>query len=207
MHAKRATLASAIAVMSLGSTGGPTWAQTICWEWELVDTAGNTGFVDGGESAILKLWGSFDPINHGFAQAGPYDITGDTEWANGTVDAFSNDLFFSVGFGTLGAGNSITGIENFQLNELFNSGYRDENPIQVYTIEWTPDRYEGQFATITNSSPDAYVYTNDLGASELYTGDPDCGAITFQILPAPGGMAVFGLGLLTCGCLRRRSRC
>lgn len=197
MYTIRTAGASAAAIVGLAAAAGPAAGQTICWYWDLVDTAGNVGFVDVGESAHLALWASFDPINHGFSQAGPYNITGDAEWANGTVDAFNNLLFLIYGYGTLGSGNNIAGIENFQLNELFNPGYRDENPIQLYSIEWTPDRYAGQFATITNNAPDAYIYTNGLGSSVLYSGDPDCGPFTFQVLPAPGGLALLGIAMLT----------
>ena len=149
-----------------------------------------------GESAILTLWGDFDPAGHGFAQAGPYDITGDAEWAAGAVNDFANLLFFSTGWGTLGSGNSITAIQNLQLSELFNPAYRDENPILLYSIEWTPDRYEGQFATITNNAPDAHIYIDAVGHSVLYAGDPECGSVTFQVLPAPGGLSLVGLALL-----------
>jgi hypothetical protein len=196
MHTTRTLGASAAAALGLAAAAAPAQDNLICWSWELVDTAGNVGFVGEGESALLTLWGSFDVPNHGFSQAGPYDITGDAEWAGGTVDAFTNLLFFSVGYGTLGTGNGITAIENFQLNELFNSDYKDANPIPLYSIEWTPDRYAGQFATITNGAPDAYIYTNELGSSVLYAGDPDCGPFTFQVLPAPGSLALLGLGAL-----------
>lgn len=201
MYGQQAVLASVSAVIGLAAC--PTRAQTVCWYWELVDTAGNSGFVDVGESASLTLWASYDPDNHGFAQAGPYDITGDTEWADGTIDVFNNLLYFIRGFGTLGSGNSITSIENFQLIGMFNPDYNSANPIPLYSIEWTPDRYEGQFATITNDAPDAYIYKNDLGNSDLYTGDPDCGPFTFQVLPAPGSMAVLGLALLMFNSKRR----
>ncbi len=193
----------AVAVLGFAGAIGAAQGQTVDWSWEVRDTAGNTGFVDVGESAVLTLWAGFSPTRHGFAQAGPYDITGDAEWGAGTVDSFTNRLFFSAGAGTLGSDNAITAIQNLQLCRLFNPGYRGENPILLYSIEWTPDRYEGQFATISNGAPDAHIFINAAGTSVLHSGEPGTGQVTFQVLPAPSGVALLGPALLA---LHRRRR-
>lgn len=199
----RTTKRAFVTVAAIGLAAGASAQDgTLCWYWDLIDTAGNVGFVDVNESARLTLWVGFDPPNHGFAQGGPYDIVGDAEWAAGSIAHFDNLLFFVTGFGTVGAGNSITNVESFQLAEFFNPDYNADNPIPLYFIEWTPGRYAGQFVTITNGSPDGFIYTNDLGSSVPYAGDPSCGSFTFQVVPAPGSVALVGIAAFAT--LRRR---
>jgi|GEM_PF-1724576 len=168
---------------------------TVCWHWELIDTAGNVGFVVPGAQAYLTLWAQFDPPNHGFAQAGPYTISGDAEWQAGTVFGHDNRLWFLSGHGDLNPDESITGVENFQLPELFNTDYVADNPVLLYSIWWQPDRYQNQWVTITSGAPDAYIYTNDFGSSLLHHGTC-AGTYTFQVIPTPGCLGLLAACLL-----------
>ena len=158
MRATRRTWAAAAAAVGLAAGAAAQQHGTICWFWTFEDTAGNTDRVHPGESALLTLWAGFDPPNHGFAQAGPYDIRGDAEWSAGSIDDFENLLFFQSGFGTLQADNSITDIHNFQLPQFFNPDYDNSNPIDLFTIQWTPNTYKWVFATLDNGAPDVQLF-------------------------------------------------
>ncbi len=200
MHSMHAMPAAAAAACLAANAAAQT--PTVCWYWEVMDTAGNVGFVVPGAQAYLTLWAAFDPPNHGFAQAGPYTISGNAEWQAGTVFGHDNRLWFTSGHGDLNPDESITGVENFQLPELFNTDYIADNPILLYSIWWAPDRYEGQWVTVSNGAPDAFIYTNAFGSSVLYQGSC-AGTITFQVVPTPGCLTLLALGGLA-GTLRRR---
>ena len=204
------------AVLLLATTSAPAAsAQVATWFWTVSDTGNGDGIIEPDESALLTLWMAFDPPNHGFSLAGPYDIVGDDAWMDGVIrDAdrtkrwpdggFDNLLFFDVGanlgFGDLQADNSITGIEHFQLSEFMGPNYNRDNPIALFFLEWTPGSYDPRAVTIDNGGPDAYIYTDHMGENILYRGTG--GSVTFQVVPSPAAGPLLALAAL--GVCRRR---
>jgi hypothetical protein len=169
--------------------------------WTVGDTGNNDGVIDVGESALLDMWAQMDPGAVGFAGS-IYDISGDGEWAAGTLDSYDNLLDALTNDGTLGGGNSITNIESFQLPPLFNPNFDASNPIHLYSMRWTPTSYAGQ--SVSGSSGNHLnfdVYTDDFGTSVPYTGDVS--GFTFRVAPAPASVALLGLGGLVAGRRRR----
>jgi len=191
-------LASLIAVAGIAAAAAAQGTMT--YSWTVEDSAdGDASIING--SAILSLYATMDPAATGFAGS-IYDVTGDAEWAAGTVDSYDNLLDALTDDGTLGGDNNITGIESFQLPPLFNPLFDGSNPIKIYSVTWTPASYAGQTVNVadTNHLNDD-VYLDDFGSSVGYDGV--YGSATFTVAPAPASVALLGLGGLLAGRRRR----
>jgi hypothetical protein len=106
---------SAVVVLALGASFAR--ADVATWFWTVSDTENGDGLIEPGESALLTLSVGFDPGATGFATAGPYTISGNTEWGRGTVEHRANLLDHEglFGNGSLDdATNTISGISHLQ---------------------------------------------------------------------------------------------
>ncbi len=164
--------------------------QVMQFEWTLSDTGNGDGHLEPGESLIATLWASMDPGQVGFAGS-IFEINGNGEWQEGTIESYDNKLDSLTDDGQLQADNSITGIEAFQLPPAFNGDFISDNPIEVYEIVWRPlnDVYFFvEWGTLLHLNGD--VYTDDFGTSVPYEVVPGRASIA---IPTPGGVALLGL--------------
>jgi hypothetical protein len=185
----------------LGVAGLASAQGTMTITWDVSDTGNGDGVVEPGESAVATMYAAMDPGATGFAGS-IYDIAGDALWQAGTLNSYDNFLDALTNDGTLGAGNSITGIESFQLPPLFNPNFDASNPIALYQVVWTPADYTAALVGFGSQNHLNFdVYTDDFGTSVPYTGDVFPGII--KVIPAPASLAVLGLGGLVAGRRRR----
>ena len=189
----------AIAAAALGQ-------GTMTFSWTTDDTGDGDGVIAPGESAVLTLWAEWDPRQIGYAGT-IFDIIGNSDWQLGTISSYENLVdSLGTGPGTLHAANSITGIQSFQLPPFFNPQFRDEHPLAIYQVEWTPQDYQVYWVEFTSTNHlHASVYTDDLGASEEYDIEVFGGRIA--IVPGPASAAVLaGAGLIAFPPRRRSGR-
>lgn len=191
-----------IAAMALCGLAGLASAQGVMTiTWAASDTGDGDGVVEPGESAVMTMYAQMNPGETGFAGS-IYAIGGDADWAAGTLVSYDNLLDDLTDDGTLGAGNTITGIESFQLPPLFNPFFDASNPIALYSLVWTPADYGSRTVTFGSTNHLNFdVYTDTSGTSVAYTGEVFPGLI--KVIPAPASMALLGLGGLL-GVRRRR---
>lgn len=190
-----------LSVILLSAAAPAALAQgTMSFSWSATDTGNGDGIVEPGERAVLTLWAFMDPDqsgNQGGYAGSIFDIAGDPEeWQRGTVHRYEN-LVDSVntGPGDLNADNSIRGIESFQLPVFFNPHFDPSNPIAIYRIEWTPAHYRWRQVQVwSGNHQNASVYVDTFGTSVEY--DPVDWVFTMQVVPAPGGLALLGVGLV-----------
>lgn len=191
-----------LTTVALGALAGLASAQVMTITWDITDTGDADGVITPGESAVLTMFAEMDPMQVGFAGA-IYGIGGDADWQAGAIGSYQNLVdSLNTGPGTLGAGNFITNIQNFQLPPFFNPNFDASNPIALYKIVWTPADYTPKnvgFGSIDHVNFD--VYTDDFGTSTGYQGDVYSGLI--KVIPAPASAALLGLGGLV-GVRRRR---
>ncbi|MCC7387460.1 MAG: hypothetical protein IT431_01700 [Phycisphaerales bacterium] len=174
---------------------------TMTFSWTVGDTGDSDGVIVPGESAVLTLWAQWDPRQIGYAGS-IFDIVGNADWQLGTISNYENLVdSLDTGPGTLHGDNSITGIQSFQLPPLFNPQFRDDYPLAIYRLEWTPQEYEVYWVEFTSANHlHGSVYTNDFGSSEEYQLEVLGGRIV--VVPGPGGLAVLGVAGLA-GARRR----
>ena len=187
-------LASLIAVAGIAAAAS---AQTITYSWTVSDTE-----LSPGESAVLTLWATMDPMPAvGFAGS-IYDIMGGANWDTGTISGATNLVdSLATGPGTFEANNDITGIEAFQLPPFFNPSYDASNPIALYELTWTPNDYTARTVDVGDANhQNNDVYVDTFGTSVSYDGVT--GSARFNVVPAPASMALLGLG----GLVARRRR-
>lgn len=194
-----------IALLAIATLSTGTTAEYIAtWSWRVVDTAGNTGFVAKGESALLTLSVAFDPPQPqpggGFASAS-YDILGDDAWKSGLVSSFSN-LLCPFSCGDVQSNNDIVGVWNYQAPSFFNPFFNSDNPIDLVVIRWTPSSYDGQTVTLSNGGPVAHVYTDEFGTTVPFAGTGGIGS--FVVVPSPGGLAALAVAAIAAAGIRRR---
>lgn len=184
------------ALLAAAATAQPYWTVT--------DTGNGDGVIDpaAGERAVLTLWSSCH-MGYGFAQS-LYDITGDAAWqGNGFIVASVNLVDnLQMGPGTPGVGNSITGIDSNQLPALFNPNFIADNPIAIYQIEWEPQASGSYSATVTSNHTTHMWYSDSFGTA--FSCSPGAATGTFQMIPAPGALALVGVTCMGAAARRRR---
>lgn len=171
--------------------------------WVLDDTGNHDGVIDAsaGEQAALQVWSACSLPAVGFAES-LYSIAGDTNWQNnGVITSHDNLLDALTNDGNLGAGNAITGIDSFQLPPLFNPSFDASNPILLYTLLWSPTVLASYTVSATSTHTTHDWYSDTFGTT-FSCAPPYNPTITFQVVPAPGSLALLSL----CGLLTARRR-
>jgi hypothetical protein len=178
-------------------------AQVMTMSWSVSDTGNGDGIIEAGESALLTMSAHMDPAPATGYAGSIFDILGTSNWDTGSVDSYVNLIdSLATGPGTLGGNNDITGIESFQLPPFFNAEYDASNPIDIYTITWTPSDYSARDVSVGSANHANFsVYTDDFGTSAEYDGA--VGGARFSVVPAPASMALLGLGGLVATRRRR----
>ncbi|MBK7404347.1 MAG: hypothetical protein IPJ41_06840 [Phycisphaerales bacterium] len=172
--------------------------------WTLDDNGNHNGIINtaAGEVAILTVWSTCTSPALGFAES-LYSIAGDTNWQNnGTITSYDNLLDTITNDGTLGAGNTVTAIDSFQLPPFFNPSFDISNPIVLYQLVWTPT-LGGNYAVSVTSTHTTHDWYSDSFGTTFSCAPPYSPTITFQVVPAPGACAALGLSALL-GTRRRR---
>ncbi len=192
-------------IVILAATAAVASAQVATWYWTVSDTGNGNGLIEPGESAVLTLWLAFEPrqdqLGGGFAQAGFYDILGNSAWAEGHVEERTQLLPYSTSDGVLDEENNILGLDHFQFPWVFDGYFRSENPIDMFIIRWAPVTYAHRTVSLDNGAPVANIYTDAFGATILYSGTG--GSVTFHVVPAPASAAAFVLCALAASRRRR----
>ncbi len=190
---------TALTALSLSTTA---MAQgTMTFSWTARDTGNNDGVVGPGESLVVTLWASMDPMQVGFAGS-TFDIAGNDEWQNGTIESYDNFFDALTDDGQLQGDNSITNIEAFQLPPFFNPDFDANNPIPLYEIVWTPDTYRVFMVEfVTQNYQNASVYTDDFGTSVEYDVVAHTGM--YAIIPSPAATSLLALAGLVATRRRR----
>jgi len=124
-------MSRSVAVMAAAMIAAPACdaiAQVATWYWIVTDTGNGDGLIEPGESALLTLWVAFEPrqdqLGGGLAQAGFYDILGNSAWAQGHVEETIQRLPYSTSDGKLDDANNILGIDHFQFPGVFDGYFR-----------------------------------------------------------------------------------
>lgn len=169
---------------------------TMTMDWTVSDTGNGDGIIEPGESALLALSATMNPMPQVGYGGSIFDIIGTSNWNTGTVDSYLNLIdSLATGPGTLGGNNDITAIESFQLPPFFNPNYNSSNPITIYTITWTPSDYTGRTVSLTSANHANFsVYVDTFGGNAEYSGVVN--GARFDVVPAPASLALLGLGAL-----------
>ncbi|HRQ73654.1 MAG TPA: hypothetical protein PLU35_11555 [Phycisphaerales bacterium] len=184
---------------------GAAQAQyTMDWSWTVSDTGNEDGIIEPGEHALLTLmaeWGGPPPI---WYAASFFDIVGISGWEDGTLlVADGNDELGKLTNedGVPQSNNDILAIDTFQLPKFFNPNIWEGNPMAIYWIEWAPNGYSPRTVSGTSANHLYHsVYIDNFGTSVEAT--PTIEGFSFQIVPAPGTLAI----AVACGVLAVRRR-
>jgi hypothetical protein len=169
--------------------------------WTVSDTGNGDGVVAPGEFALLTLWAHMDPRATGFAGS-IYDIAGDASWQQGTVEGYHHRLS-DFGDVWIEPDNSIRLIESFQLPLAFNPNFDASNPIELFSLWWSPAAYEPDVIEVGDLNHLNHdVYTDDFGTSVAYQGVP--GVAHFRVVPAPATATVPAAAAWAAAFVRRR---
>ncbi len=191
--------------VAMACCAGAAQAQyTMDWYWTVSDTGNEDGIVQPGEHALLVLLADWDGAPPVYFAASFFDIVGNSGWDDGT-------LLVADGNDTLGqmtnedggpqSNNDILDIDVFQLPRFLNPQFWDGHPMAIYWIEWAPNGYSPRTVSGTSANHLYHsLYIDDFGTSVEAT--PTIGGFSFQVVPAPGALA---LGA-ACGVLALRRR-
>ncbi|QKK08066.1 MAG: PEP-CTERM sorting domain-containing protein [Planctomycetota bacterium] len=188
------------ALIAVAGMAAVASAQTMTISWTVSDTGNGDGIIEPGESALLTMSADMNPGGDGFAGS-IYDIIGTGNFDTGSVDSNVNHLNELTDDGQLQGNNDILLVESFQLPRAFNGNFDDSNPIDLYSITWTPSDYSARNVSGITRHVNFSVYTDSFGTSVEYTGDVS--GFSFDVVPAPASMALLGLGGLVAGRRRR----
>lgn len=174
---------------------------TVTYHWEVNDSGSNTAVIAPGETVTLKMYASWDPYQDTVGFAGSiYEIRGLENWDTGAIALYDNQLDALTDDGDLQPDNDILDIESFQLPKLFNVQFREDYPIFLYEIHWTPADYTPRTVRVTDANHlNNDIYTDDFGTSVSYQQTPSEGAI-IHVVPTPATSP------LLCGLLLARRR-
>lgn len=188
------TITTALVLLA---AAGAAPAQFVTYYWDINDTGLNMEMVPRGEPVNLKMYAIWEPHDGTVGFAGSiYEILGGSDWGAGQVTMYDNKLDDLTDDGDLRANGDILDIESFQLPPLFNPLFREDYPILLYELEWTPNDTESRLVTVTDANHlNNDFYTDDFGTSVGFDQNPSEGA-TILFVPAPAGALVLGIGLL-----------
>lgn len=99
------------------------------------------------------------------------------------MDSYVNHLSELTDDGQLQGNNDVLLVESFQLPRAFNGNFDDSNPIDLYSITWTPNDYSARNVSGITRHVNFSVYTDSFGTSVEYTGDVS--GFSFDVVPAP----------------------
>ena len=190
------------AACAAGALGQAVTINTVTYYWDVNDSGSNTAAIGLGETVNLKMYAGWDPVGGPLGFAGTiYEILGLSNWDTGEVTLFYNTLDMLSDDGDLRPNNDILDIQAFQLPPYFNQYFRENNPILLYEIHWTPDDFTARTVRLTDANH-LYnsFYTDVFGGSSEFQAAPSEGATIF-IIPAPAGALGIAIG---CLCQRRR---
>lgn len=95
---------------------------------------------------------------------------------------------------------SVLPIDTFQLPPAFNPLFAGSNPLNIFTMQFQATDFTPRTVTYTSAHATANIYTTPMGGSVPYTAQ--AGAASFQVVPAPGALALLGVSGLVA--IRRR---
>ena len=175
-------------------------AQTMNFSWQVSDTGNGDGVIEPGENARLSLWASWATPDM-FA-ASIFDVVNVSNFETGMIVSNTRPAGLSATplNGTVMPGNSIMGVDAFQFPSFINPFADASNPIKIYSIEWQPADYSARTVDLISRHTTASVY-NFMGMSVNMQAAPQGGS--FQVVPAPGPLALLAAGGL-CALPRRR---
>jgi len=184
------------------------------WLWE-VKTQDGDAIVEPGETATVTLSIDMEPdvgeeMVLGFAGA-DWNVFGSTNATKGMIGEFGilGELFALPGE-TDGVNIFGLGAGQFQL-DLFS----DDDPIKVMFFEWIPEvpgSYQVGYSTETITGSDqqqvigVHVGEELFSDSEIEFWPIEEAAISFQVVPAPGGVFVTGASAFILAGRRKRRR-
>lgn len=155
--------------------------------WVLDDTGNHDGVIDAsaGESAVLAVWGTCPSETVGFARS-LYQVAGDANWRNNGLITFYDNLLDSLtNDGVLGAGNTVTAIDSYQLPPVSNPNFVADNPIELYRILWRPTVL-GSYTVSVTSTHTTHDWYSDTSGTTFSCTPPYSPTVTFRVIPAPG---------------------
>lgn len=172
------------------------------------DTGNGDGTLEPGEAAVITLVATVDPdqsANGGGFAGSIFDVVGVTNWDTGRVTDFQfvGDFADMSIPGEVQANNDITGIETFRLPSAFDPDFDFSNPVVLAWIEWAPDDYTRRTVQVTEANHlNNSVYTDEFGTNVEFQAT-SCRLLNIPIVPAPGSVALLGLGGLMAARRRR----
>lgn len=190
------------AACAAGALGQAVTNNTVTYYWDVNDSGSNTAAIGPGETVNLKMYAGWDPVGGPLGFAGTaYEILGLSNWDTGEVTLFDNTLDMLSDDGDLQPNNDMLDIQAFQLPPFFNQYFRENNPILLYEIHWTPDDFTARTVRLTDANHlHNSFYTDSFGGSSEYQAMPSEGA-TIYIIPAPGTGLAMAFGAVV---MRRR---
>ena len=179
---------------------------TASWLWSVTTNDGDA-IVEPGESAFVSLSLLMEPDQDAeflALAASIFDTVGGTNAAKGEIVTWEvlNDLDYLTGDLTTTDGVSLFNTNIGQLS-VYGPFFTD-NPLDVLTFQWQPTQmgeYEVSYDTVTHAMVMWEGEGDDVHPVDWVTSEA---AISFQVVPAPGAVALVGLGALA-GMRRRRA--
>jgi uncharacterized protein (TIGR03382 family) len=190
--------------VSLGLGAIASADGTAMWQWSVVTNNGNA-VVEPGESAYVTLSILTEPDQGAeflALAASIFDTVGGTNADKGQIVTWEvlNDLDYLTGDLTTTDGVSLFNTNVGQLS-VYGPFFTD-NPLSVLTFQWKPT-VQGTYTVDYDTNTEAMVMWEGIGDdAHAVWYDVVEGAISFNVVPAPGGAALAGLGGLVL--LRRR---
>ena len=187
--ANLAGIDSVLLLRSIGNTDLATWVTgggTLITEWSASDWAVNTAGLLAGTAAFTGIVGTGTPIT--FTAAGLADPLS-TGVSNPFSDSSRTEFFYTV---TSGAGSSILATRPGGIGAIL-GGSSGSGQVYVLAYDWA-DSWSG-------SAP----FTGDISTTDILLNaiEPSGGLAP---IPEPSTWALFGIGLLSIGVVRRRRR-
>lgn len=165
----------------------------------------NGNIYDGSQPIMVELWIQFD-AQFGAVAGWKGKIDGDPfgEWNNLAEHLYGQNLAaVGMSLGTPATGD-VNGIILGQLNAQFGGLVLTQNPIKIWSGEWTTSNLAPRIAFFSIDTTQFNVYQPTLLKSQNETSNIDGVGSGIIVVPAPAAGTMLGLSALAFAARRRR---
>lgn len=154
-------------------------------------------------STTVTMWAAFDPKWYAFGLSKP------EVWSAGSGDfsspqAIMKQKKYCDPGDVAPDGDSVTGTRLTQYQWLLGEFADTANPIELWSVAWTTDHFKPRSVPVWTRSSSFYIYVDASGQWDNFYG-PDFSEArgTIQVVPAPAGSLVIGVGVFVSARRRR----